>query len=105
MLEGILRVFDKTRPQLPAGSRERSIVDQQAARFETDLAAARARASLALGEVSAARRDLAALSARRGGWLLRLAARVPALAVFAYQARQRMRGGLFGHGLAERGQL
>jgi glycosyltransferase involved in cell wall biosynthesis len=38
MLTGILRVFAKTRPSLPAGSPERTILDRQVARFEAELA-------------------------------------------------------------------
>ena len=39
MLTGILRVFAKTRPLLPAGSPERVILDRQVARFESEIAA------------------------------------------------------------------
>jgi glycosyltransferase involved in cell wall biosynthesis len=39
MLNGILRVLDKTRPALPAHSPERAILDRQAARFSAELAA------------------------------------------------------------------
>jgi len=38
MLTGILRVFVKTQPLLPAGSPERVIVDRQIARFEAEIA-------------------------------------------------------------------
>ena len=46
MLSGILRVFAKTRPALPAESPERAILEQQVARFEMELLAAEARDSL-----------------------------------------------------------
>jgi GT2 family glycosyltransferase len=38
MLEGILRVFAKTRPLLPVGSPERAILDRQVVRFEAEVA-------------------------------------------------------------------
>jgi len=38
MLTGILRVFAKTRPSLPAGSPERAILDRQVVRFEAEVA-------------------------------------------------------------------
>jgi len=41
MVEGILRVYAKTRPHLPERSPERAIVDRQIARFEVQLAAER----------------------------------------------------------------
>jgi glycosyltransferase involved in cell wall biosynthesis len=70
MLTGILRVFAKTRPSLPPGSPERTILDRQVARFEVELAAARARVSLARSDYRSAAHDLAVLHARRGGILL-----------------------------------
>src|SRR5262245_8005462 len=39
MLNGILRVFAKTRPALKPGSPERAILDRQIARFESEIAA------------------------------------------------------------------
>src|SRR5581483_216276 len=39
MMRGIIRVFEKTRPALPASSPERAILDRQIARFERELAA------------------------------------------------------------------
>jgi glycosyltransferase involved in cell wall biosynthesis len=96
MLNGILRVFAKTRPALAPGSPERAILDRQVARFETELAAAEARASLARGDGREAARRIAALYARRGGWLLGIAARAlalaPSLAMAAFRVRQRLRG-------------
>jgi GT2 family glycosyltransferase len=43
MLEGAVRVLDHTRPLLPDGSPERAILDRSRARYDADLAAARAR--------------------------------------------------------------
>ena len=95
MLSGILRVFAKTRPALPAGSPERAILDRQVARFEMELLAAEARASLQRGDGREAARHLAALHARRGGWTLRLASGVatpaPWLALAAYRLRVALR--------------
>lgn len=96
MLGGILRVFVKTRPSLPEGSPERAILDRQVARFEIELAAAEARTSLARGDCRDAARHVAALHARRGGWLLGLAARLlafaPPVAMAAYRLREGLRG-------------
>jgi glycosyltransferase involved in cell wall biosynthesis len=96
MLSGILRVFAKTRPSLAEGSPERAILDRQVARFEMELAAAEARSSLARGDCREAARYMAALHARRGGWLLAVAARTlalaPSLAMAAYRLRAGMRG-------------
>ena len=70
MLSGILRVFAKTRPSLPAASPERAILDQQVARFEMELLAAEARDSLIARRCARRPREhLAALHARRGGWV------------------------------------
>jgi glycosyltransferase involved in cell wall biosynthesis len=96
MLSGILRVLTKTRPSLPAGSPERAILDRQAARFEMELDAAFARNSLARGDCREAAQHLAALHARRGGWLMGAAARAlacaPSLAMAAYRLRAGLRG-------------
>jgi glycosyltransferase involved in cell wall biosynthesis len=95
MLGGILRVFAKTRPLLAAGSLERAILDRQVARFEAELSAAEARASLARGDSREAARHVAALHARRGGWLLGAAAKAlafaPSVAMAAFRVRQRLR--------------
>lgn len=91
MLEGALRVLAKTRPMLPPDSRERACLERSAARYEADLAAANARHSLARGDRRAARRHLRALHARRGGWLLGLAAKLPRAAIAAYQVREQIR--------------
>ena len=80
MLSGILRVFAKTRPALPAASPERAILDQQVARFEMELLAAEARDSLIGGDARKAAGHLAALHARRGGWRLRVGAGVATFA-------------------------
>ena len=96
MLSGILRVFAKTRPSLAAGSPERAILDHQVTRFETELSAAEARASLARGDCREAARHLSALHARRGGLLLGIAARAlalaPSVAMAAFRVKQRLRG-------------
>jgi len=96
MLSGILRVFAKTRPALAPGSPERSILDRQVARFEMELDAAEARGSLARGDCREAARHMAALHARRGGWLLGAAswalAFTPAIALAAYRMRAGLRG-------------
>jgi len=96
MLGGILRVFAKTRPFLPPDSPERSILDRQVARFEAELSAAEARASLVRGDCREAARHVAALHARRGGWLLAVASRVlalaPSVAIAAFRMKQRLRG-------------
>ena len=63
MLSGILRVFAKTRPALPAASPERAILDQQVARFEMELLAAEARDSLHRGDAREAARIWRALHA------------------------------------------
>ena len=91
MLSGILRVFAKTRPALPAASAERAILDQQVARFEIELLAAEARDSLIGGDTRKAAELLAALHARRGGWWLRLGAGVAAFAPWAALAAYRLR--------------
>ena len=92
MLDGALRVLAHTRPSLRAGSAERAILDRSAARYDADLAAARAHDSLARRDASAARRDLAALHERRGGWLLALAAKLPRAAMALYRVRRAVRG-------------
>lgn len=92
MLSGILRVLAKTRPALAPGSPERSILDRQVARFETELAAAEARGSLERGDTREAARHLAALHAHRGGWLLGAAARLVELAPALGAAMYRLRG-------------
>jgi glycosyltransferase involved in cell wall biosynthesis len=94
MLSGILRVFAKTRPALAPGSPEASILDNQVARFEIELAAAQARASLARGDCREAARHMEALHARRGGWLLGAAAHALALAPSVAMAAYRLREGL-----------
>jgi GT2 family glycosyltransferase len=96
MLSGILRVFAKTRPFLEPDSPERAILDQQVARFELELSAAEARASLARGDCRAAARHVGALHARRGGWLLAVVAAAlaiaPPVAIAAFRMRERLRG-------------
>jgi GT2 family glycosyltransferase len=95
MLSGILRVFAKTRPSLPAASRERAILEQQVARFEAELLADNARTSLMRGDAREAARHLRALQARRGGWTLSIASaaaeHAPWLALAAYRLRVAVR--------------
>jgi len=95
MLSGILRVFAKTRPMLSPASPELAILDRQVERFEEELLAAEARASLERGDGREAARQLAALHARRGGrtlWLASgIAAAAPRLAVAAFRLRTALR--------------
>lgn len=97
MLGGILQVFEKVRPALPLHSPERAILDRQTARFEAELAAVEARASLARGDGRGAAQQLACVYARRGGWTIGAAARAltvaPSLAIVAYRVREVVRGG------------
>jgi glycosyltransferase involved in cell wall biosynthesis len=92
MLSGILRVLAKTRPMLAARSAELTILDRQVARFEAELAAAEAKASLSRGDGRAAAKHLATLHAHRGGWLLGIAAqlarRLPSAVTAAYRVRE-----------------
>jgi glycosyltransferase involved in cell wall biosynthesis len=100
MLRGVLRVLASFRPALPSDSRERAILERQVRNYEESLAAAEARDSLARGDRASARTHLAALHARRGGWLLALAARLPAAAIAAYHLREQLRshvGSAFRH--------
>jgi hypothetical protein len=96
MLKGILRVLAKTRPLLAAQSPEQTILDRQVARFEVELAAAEAKTCLRRGDYEQAAVHLAALHARRGGWLLGAAARLVHLAPHAAGAAFRMRAKLRG---------
>jgi len=70
--------------------------ESKTTRFETELSAAEARASLARGDCRAAARHVAALHARRGGWLLGLASRMlelaPSVVIAAFRMKQRLRG-------------
>ncbi len=91
MLEGVLRVLAHTRPLLPEQSRERAILDQSTKRYEADLAAARVRDSFERGDEQLIRTHLAALYERRGGWLLRVAAKLPRAALALYHLRQNLR--------------
>jgi GT2 family glycosyltransferase len=95
MLSGILRVFAKTRPALPAASPERAILERQIKRFEAELLAVNARASLRAGDARAAARHLRELSERGGGNMLWLASRVatwtPSVALAAYRLRMMLR--------------
>lgn len=59
MLRGILRVFAKTRPALPAASPERAILDAQVARFERELVRSERRARLLSSPLVASAYELA----------------------------------------------
>jgi glycosyltransferase involved in cell wall biosynthesis len=96
MLQGILRVFAKTRPLLPAGSAEQTILDRQVARFEAEVASVEAKACLARGRYREATAHLATLHAQRGGWLLGAATRAAYYAPLAASAAFWMRGKIRG---------
>jgi GT2 family glycosyltransferase len=65
MHTGILRVLAKTRPLLPPGSRELTILDRKAAEFEAELAAIEARRALRQRDYWTAADRLAELAERR----------------------------------------
>lgn len=101
MVRGILRVYQKLRPQLLDRPAELAILDAQLARFETERLAAEARQAIEIGDFVAAGNHLAALHDRRGGAVLgvaRLMARwTPGLLSKAYGMR-RARLGASSHG-------
>jgi glycosyltransferase involved in cell wall biosynthesis len=94
MLQGALRVLEHTRPKLEVGSREQTLLDRAAVRYDARLAVAETREMLAGGDKRAVRRHLTALHERRGGWLLGLAARLPRAAIAAYGIREALRNQL-----------
>ena len=73
MLSGILRVYEKLRPELDTRPRERAILDAQIDRFQTEWLAAEARVALESADFPTAREHLVQLHARRGGAALGLA--------------------------------
>lgn len=92
MLQGILRVYEKTRALIDGRPAEVALLDRQVARFEQELLAAEARHALGTGDPEAIRETLASLHSRRGGAGL-AAARVfarwaPGLLARAYQWRR-----------------
>ncbi len=98
MLNGILRVYAKTRPALANRPEALAILDRQVRRFETERVAALARQALLAGDRAGIERWVTDLHHRRGGLLLlfaRLAARrFPGLLTRAYEVRQfRLRHG------------
>jgi glycosyltransferase involved in cell wall biosynthesis len=73
MLRGILHVYTKLRPVIADRPHEMAILQQQIARFESELLTAEARLALEIADFAAAREHLSALHARRGGATLVLA--------------------------------
>lgn len=92
MLDGILRVYAKTRPTLANRPEELIVLECQVRRFETERVAALARKALQAGDRAGIERWVTDLHHRRGGVLLflaRLAARrFPGLLTRAYQVHQ-----------------
>ena len=76
MLNGLLLVYRKTRGGLADRPRELAILDEQIARFETELLAAEARAAIDAGNPRAAADRLRALRLRRPGLRIAIAATV-----------------------------
>ncbi len=91
MIQGMLQTFAKTRALCAHGSRERTALESQIARFETELLLEEAKAALERGDCHLAAERLGALRARGGGPLVGatawLAQHAPPLALFAYRAR------------------
>jgi glycosyltransferase involved in cell wall biosynthesis len=73
MVRGILRVYQKLRPQLADHPAELAILDSQVARFESERLAGEARQAIETGDAAAAADALAALHHRRGGVVLGIA--------------------------------
>ena len=73
MVRGILRVYQKLRPQLIDRPADLAILDSQVARFESERLACEARQAIETGDVAAAADALAALHRRRGGVVLGVA--------------------------------
>jgi glycosyltransferase involved in cell wall biosynthesis len=92
MLNGILRVYAKTRTALAHRPDELAILDAQVERFETERVAAEARHALETGNRAAVQEYVTALHRRRGGAMLRLASVMarwaPGLLSRAYHARR-----------------
>jgi glycosyltransferase involved in cell wall biosynthesis len=96
MLTGILRVYSKLRPLLSERPAELRILDEQAARFEREALAARARLALSSGDAAGAANHLSELYAQGGGPAIAvasfLARRMPRLLARAYQWRRACHG-------------
>jgi glycosyltransferase involved in cell wall biosynthesis len=92
MVNGILRVYAKTREALVYRPEELAILDAQVERFETERVAAEARHALETGNRAAVQEYVTALHRRRGGTMLRLASMMarwaPGLLSRAYLARR-----------------
>lgn len=96
MFRGILRVYDKLRPQLADRPREREILERQYARFELEPLAAEVRAAIEAADYVLAHDLLAELYVRRASpvigaatWMARFA---PRLLSFAYHLRRARMG-------------
>jgi glycosyltransferase involved in cell wall biosynthesis len=96
MLTGILRVFDKLRPQLADRPAELGIAEAQVARFERERLAAGAREALDTGKVDLAAEYLADLYRHSGGAAVKLAGVMarwtPRLLARAYRLRRARQG-------------
>jgi glycosyltransferase involved in cell wall biosynthesis len=92
MLRGILRVYDKIRPQLADRPRELEILQRQYLRFDTERIAAEARAAIETRDFQLAGDRLTELYVRRGspaiGVATLLARFAPGLLSLAYQLRR-----------------
>jgi len=97
MLNGILRVYEKTRPAIADRPEELAVLDAQVERFETERLAAETRLALETGDHNAVRGAVLALRRRRGGPVLAVASMLarfaPGLLARAYHAR---RTGVYG---------
>jgi len=92
MLKGIMRVYDKVRPQLADRPRELEMLERQYARFDAERLAAEARVAIEARDYRTAGNLLAELNARRRSrkirvatWMARFA---PGLLSFAYHLRR-----------------
>lgn len=94
MLRGILRVYEKLRPQLADRPHELAILEQQYRRFDTERLAAEARAAIESGDFRQADQRLTELYVRGGspavGVASLLARFAPGLLSFAYHMRHRL---------------
>jgi len=93
MLRGILRVYDKLRPELAGRPYEREILDRQCRRFQCELLAAEARMAIESGDYRTAAEQLSELYFRRGSAVLGVATLLarfaPGLLFYAYHLRRR----------------
>jgi len=92
MLQGILRVLEKTRAAIEHRPVELAILDSQRPRFETELLAAEARAAIEEHDFRAAGERLDALHRLRGGLAIRVAGMMarwtPGVLSMAYHLRR-----------------